>query len=45
LIGNILISASGRTGNVLKIRPPLPFSTDNVDQLLEGLEAVLGQLT
>jgi 4-aminobutyrate aminotransferase-like enzyme len=38
---NVLISASGRVGNVLKIRPPLPFSTSNADLFLEELERVL----
>jgi 4-aminobutyrate aminotransferase-like enzyme len=38
---NILISASGKAGNVLKIRPPLPFSNDNADQLIEALNDVL----
>ena len=37
----VLISASGKTGNVLKIRPPLPFSKANADQFLENLAAVL----
>lgn len=37
----ILISATGPLGHILKIRPPLPFSIDNVDQFLTKLEAVL----
>lgn len=37
----VLISASGKTGHVLKIRPPLPFSTANANQFLDELNAVL----
>ena len=37
----ILISATGPRANVLKIRPPLVFSRDNVDYFLERFEAVL----
>ncbi|MEV7573318.1 aspartate aminotransferase family protein [Pseudarthrobacter sp. NPDC089323] len=33
----ILISACGAQGNVLKIRPPLPFSSNDADRLLEGI--------
>ena len=33
----ILISASGAQGNVLKVRPPLPFSSTDADRLLEGM--------
>ncbi len=33
----ILISKEGLHGNVLKIRPPLPFDPANVDQLVDGL--------
>lgn len=39
----ILISASGPHENVLKIRPPLPFTTDHADQLLTDLDEVLEQ--
>ena len=39
----VLISASGPAGNVLKIRPPLVFSPENADLLLETLGAVLGK--
>jgi len=31
---HILIGAAGRNANVLKIRPPLPFSRENADQFL-----------
>ncbi|MGO1544433.1 MAG: aspartate aminotransferase family protein [Gulosibacter sp.] len=37
----ILISASGPAAAALKIRPPLPFSEQNAEQLLETLERVL----
>jgi 4-aminobutyrate aminotransferase-like enzyme len=42
---HILISAAGPHANILKIRPPLPFSQGNADQLLSALSAVLKQLT
>ncbi|MFK3781290.1 aspartate aminotransferase family protein [Agrobacterium sp. NPDC089420] len=38
---NILISASGVEGNVLKIRPPLPFSTEHADIFLEAFQDVI----
>jgi 4-aminobutyrate aminotransferase-like enzyme len=41
---HILISSSGPGGNVLKIRPPLPFSRGNADQLLEALDDTLSDL-
>jgi 4-aminobutyrate aminotransferase-like enzyme len=37
----VLISATGPHGNVLKIRPPLPFGTEHADQLLTALTDVL----
>lgn len=37
----VLIGSTGPAGNVLKIRPPLPFSRANSDQLLENLDPVL----
>ena len=37
----ILIIATGPHGNVLKIRPPMPFSEANADQLIETLGTVL----
>jgi len=39
----ILISASGPHENVLKIRPPLPRTTDYADRLLSELDDVLTQ--
>jgi 4-aminobutyrate aminotransferase-like enzyme len=37
----VLISAAGPHANVLKIQPPLVFSTDHADVLVERLEQVL----
>ena len=37
----VLISKIGDYDNVLKMRPPLPFSHENADQLLSTLEDVL----
>ncbi|MBN3786934.1 aspartate aminotransferase family protein [Burkholderia sp. Ac-20353] len=37
----ILISTCGASGNVLKIRPPLPFSAEHCDLLLLATEALL----
>ena len=38
---HILISATGVLGHVLKIRPPLVFTTAHVDRVLEGLRLAL----
>lgn len=40
----VLISASGPTGDVLKIRPPLPFGEAEADVFLSALDAVLATL-
>jgi 4-aminobutyrate aminotransferase-like enzyme len=40
----VLISATGAHGNVLKIRPPLPFSYRHVDQLAHALRGSLADL-
>lgn len=37
----VLISSCGPRGNVLKIRPPLPFARDNAEQLAEALDRAL----
>ena len=37
----ILISSSGPAGNVLKIRPPLPFAEEHVALFVETLDRVL----
>lgn len=41
----VLISASGRRHNVLKIRPPLPFTSVHADVLLTELDATLETTT
>src|SRR5450756_2225063 len=38
---HILIGAAGRNANVLKIRPPLPFSGENADLFLSVTADVL----
>ena len=40
----VLISASGRDANVLKIRPPLVFSTEHADLLVEKLDQALQKI-
>jgi 4-aminobutyrate aminotransferase-like enzyme len=40
----VLISASGREANVLKIRPPLVFSTEHADLLVEKLDQALQEI-
>jgi 4-aminobutyrate aminotransferase-like enzyme len=40
----VLVSSAGPGANVLKIRPPLPFSRDNADQLLQCFDEVLTAL-
>jgi 4-aminobutyrate aminotransferase-like enzyme len=40
----VLLSRIGKADNILKIRPPMPFSRVNADQLLETLDAVLTDL-
>jgi 4-aminobutyrate aminotransferase-like enzyme len=40
----VLISRTGRDDNVLKIRPPMPFSAENADLLLETLGDCLADL-
>ena len=39
----VLISATGPRANVLKIRPPLPFSLDNLAVFLDRLDKVLAR--
>lgn len=41
---HILISSTGSKGDSLKIRPPLPFSPANVDQVLTTLDRLLPTL-
>ena len=40
----ILVSSDGYHGNVLKIRPPMVFSRENADLLIEGLRRSLNAL-
>ena len=40
----ILTSTIGPHDNVLKIRPPMPFSKENADQLLSTLDDVLADI-
>jgi 4-aminobutyrate aminotransferase-like enzyme len=40
----VLISACGAQGNVLKIRPPLPFSMTDADRLIEVMGSVFQEL-
>jgi len=40
----VLISAEGKYGNVLKIRPPLVFSAQHADRLLTTAQSVLAAL-
>lgn len=37
----VLIGTDGPFDNVLKIKPPLPFSQDNCDELLDKIEVIL----
>jgi len=41
----VLVGTSGRAGNVLKVRPPLAFTTAEVPTFAEALEATLSGLT
>ena len=40
----VLIGSDGPRGNVLKIRPPMPFAPAHAERLLEALDAVLGDV-
>lgn len=40
----VLISRIGKHDNILKLRPPMPFSRDNAQQLLETLDACFAAL-
>jgi 4-aminobutyrate aminotransferase-like enzyme len=37
----VLISRIGPHDNILKIRPPMPFNTENADLLLSTLDDVM----
>ena len=38
-----ILNRIGRAGNTLKIRPPMPFSIENADMLMDALEDVLAE--
>jgi 4-aminobutyrate aminotransferase-like enzyme len=40
----ILLGTDGPFHNVVKIRPPMPFSNDDADELTATLERVLAEL-
>ena len=40
----VLISATGRAANGLKIRPPLVFSKANADHFLSAMEETLAEI-
>ncbi|MFB3078306.1 MAG: aspartate aminotransferase family protein, partial [Lysobacterales bacterium] len=40
----VLISRIGPHDNVLKMRPPMPFTREHADILLEALDDCLGEL-
>lgn len=40
----ILISRDGPDANVLKFKPPMVFSTQDVDRLVDTLDRVLSEL-
>lgn len=42
---HILMSTEGRHGNVLKFKPPMVFSEDNVRHFVATLEAILQEVT
>lgn len=42
---NVLISGCAKAANVLKIRPPIVFSRENADELIEKLDRVLQRLS
>jgi 4-aminobutyrate aminotransferase-like enzyme len=43
-VEGVLINVTGRYSNILKVRPPMPFSRDNADQLLQTLEHALNSI-
>ncbi|MGA2342776.1 MAG: aspartate aminotransferase family protein, partial [Steroidobacteraceae bacterium] len=40
----VLLSRIGLHDNILKIRPPMPFSRQNADLLIDTLDGVLSSL-
>ena len=41
----VLLGVTGRFGNVIKVRPPLIFSKENADELIEKLDQALREIT
>lgn len=40
----VLVASSGPLGNIIKIRPPLAFTTDDADECVDALDRALKQL-
>jgi 4-aminobutyrate aminotransferase-like enzyme/Ser/Thr protein kinase RdoA (MazF antagonist) len=40
----VLVASSGPLGNIIKIRPPLAFSTDDADECVDALDHALSRL-
>jgi 4-aminobutyrate aminotransferase-like enzyme len=40
----VLVASSGPLGNIIKIRPPLAFTTDEADECIDALDRALAQL-
>lgn len=38
---HVLVSRDGKKGNVLKIKPPIIFNKENVDELMNAFSEVL----
>jgi 4-aminobutyrate aminotransferase-like enzyme/Ser/Thr protein kinase RdoA (MazF antagonist) len=41
---HVLVGKEGRYGNILKLRPPLVFQREHVEQLVSALDSVLSEL-
>ena len=42
---HVLVSRDGKKGNVLKIKPPIVFNKENVDELIKAFGEVLPLIT
>jgi hypothetical protein len=40
----VLFSADGPDRNVLKFKPPMCFNTENADELLDKIDAILSEI-
>jgi 4-aminobutyrate aminotransferase-like enzyme len=40
----VLVASSGPLGNIIKIRPPLAFTSDDADECVHALDCALRQL-